>query len=59
MSGAATRAPTLLGWLAAGAAALAMGLPYRLGIVVAIAVALAGSVWAGRWLEPQAEHGRG
>ena len=54
-----SRTRALSALLAAGAAVLAMGLPYRLGIVVAIAVALAGSVWAGRWLEPQAEHGRG
>ena len=54
-----SRTRALSALLAAGAAVLAMGLPYRLGIVVAIAVALAGSVWAGRWLEPQAEPGRG
>ena len=53
------RKPVMIAWSTPGAAVLAMGLPYRLGIVVAIAVALAGSVWAGRWLEPQAEHGRG
>ncbi len=48
-----SRARGLSALLAAGAAVLAMGLPYRLGIVVAIAVALAGGVWLSPRLEPE------
>jgi membrane protein implicated in regulation of membrane protease activity len=47
--------------LAGGAAVLAMGLPYRLGIVVAIVVAVVASVGLERWLEaaPNPEQGHG
>jgi predicted branched-subunit amino acid permease len=56
-----SRVRALSALLAGGAAVLAMGLPYRLGIVVAIVVAVVASVGLERWLEaaPNPEQGHG
>ena len=58
-----SRVRALAALLAGATAVLAMGLPYRLGIVVAIVVAVLAAVWLERWVEaarkpePEPDHG--